>query len=148
MEPIGPGSPAPPIEGTDLEEPRVLFFYKVTCPVCQLAAPVAERMQAAYPGRIVGVGQDDETKLRSFAAQYGATFPSAVDEPPYPASRSYGVRVVPTLFLVQEGVVRDVVESWDRDGFNRIAQGLAELTGNESVALSTPDDGLPPFRPG
>ena len=148
MEPIAPGTVAPAIEGIDLGDPQVLFFYKVTCPVCQLAAPVAEGVQEAHPGRITGVGQDDEAKLRSFADRYGITFPSVVDAPPYPASRSYGVRVVPTLFLVRDGEVRDVVESWDREGFNRIARGLAELTGGEPVVVSSPDDGLPPFRPG
>ena len=148
MEPLAVGSAAPPFAEIDLAEPRVLFFYKVTCPVCQLAAPVMERFEQAYSGRITGVGQDPESKLRAFAADYGITFPSVVDAPPYPASRAYGVRVVPTLFLVRDGEVRDVVESWDRDGFNRAARGLAEIIGAEPTVLSTPDDGLPPFRPG
>src|SRR5919202_808246 len=128
MQPLDPGSPAPPVDGVDLQDPRVLFFYKVTCPVCQLAAPVMERFEEAISGRITGIGQDEERKLRSFAGQFGVTFSSVVDPPPYPASQAYGVRVVPTLFLVQEGEVRDVVESWDRDGFNRMAERLADLT--------------------
>jgi peroxiredoxin len=148
MEPLPVGSSAPPVGGIDLTEPRVLFFYKVTCPVCQLAAPVMERFEQAYPGRITGVGQDAEPKLRAFADSYEVTFPSVVDAPPYPASRAYGVRVVPTVFLIREGEIRDVVESWDRDGFNRTARGLAEFTGAEPTILSSPDDGLPAFRPG
>src|SRR5919204_1978831 len=140
MEPLAVGSAAPPVSGIDLTEPRVLFFYKVTCPVCQLAAPVMERFEQAYSGRISGVGQDDETKLRAFADDYGVTFPSVVDAPPYTASRAYGVTVVPTLFLIRDGEVRDVVESWDRDGFNRTAQELAGLTGAEPAILSTDDD--------
>jgi thiol-disulfide isomerase/thioredoxin len=132
----------------DLDDPRLLFFYKVTCPVCQMAAPVAERLGRAYPGRIVGVGQDPAPKLWEFAQSYGMTVPRLVDPPPYPASVAYGVRVVPTLFVVADGRIDDVVESWDRDGYNRAAGRLAALTGAPPVAVSSPDDGLPVFRPG
>ena len=148
MEPISPGSAAPTIEGLDLSRPQLLFFYKVTCPVCQLAAPIAELLQQAYPGRITGVGQDGEDELRRFADAYGVGFASVRDAPPYPASNAYGVRVVPTLFLVDGGDVLDVVESWDREGFNRVSHGLAELIGADASTVSTPDDGLPSFRPG
>ena len=71
------------------------------------------------------------------------------DLPPYPLSDAYGVRVVPTLFLVgTDGTVLHLVESWDRDGYNEAARRLAELTGRPSVTVSHSTDGLPPFRPG
>jgi len=41
-----------------------------------------------------------------------------------------------------------VVESWDRDGYNRIAKRLAQATGSPAGAVSDPGDGLPSFRPG
>ena len=148
MEPLGAGSAAPPIEGIDLSEPRALWFHKVTCPVCKLAAPVAERLSSAYPGVVTGVGQDPRPELESFAREFGVGFESTVDSPPYPASDAYGIRVVPTLFLVDSGQILDVVESWDRDGYNRVSHGLAELVGTDASVVSTPDDGLPSFRPG
>ena len=46
------------------------------------------------------------------------------------------------------GRVADAVESWDRDGMNRVSATLAELLGVSPVLLSTPGDGLPDFRPG
>jgi hypothetical protein len=52
------------------------------------------------------------------------------------------------MFLVDGGEVRDVVESWDRDGYNRVSVGLAERAGVQPVTASTEDDGLPAFRPG
>jgi hypothetical protein len=56
---------------------------------------------------------------------------------------------VPTLFLVgDDGRVLDVVGAWERDGFNRVAAGLAERLGQDPVLVSTPDDGLPDFKPG
>ena len=88
-----------------------------------------------------------EAKLE-FARTFGVTFASIPDAPPYPVSSTYGVRTVPTLFLVDGGTVLDVVESWDRDGYNRVSHGLAELIGADASTVSTPDDGLPPFRPG
>jgi hypothetical protein len=146
---ISAGMDAPPIDGVDLQDgTRGLWFYKVTCPVCQLAAPVAERLAVAYPGTVVGVGQDPEDRLRDFSAARGTTFDVVSDDPTYPASSSYGLSVVPTLVLVEGGKVLDVVESWDRDGYNRVAGRLAELTGGRAATVSSPDDGLPVFRPG
>jgi thiol-disulfide isomerase/thioredoxin len=146
---IVPGAVAPPVDGVDLEAgPRALWFHKVTCPVCQLAAPVAERLAAAHPDLVVGLGQDPADRLDAFRSTYGITFPVVSDPPPYPASESYGLTVVPTLVLVQDGAVVDVVESWDRDGYNRVSARLAELTGTEPSAVSSAGDGLPAFRPG
>jgi thiol-disulfide isomerase/thioredoxin len=124
------------------------MFYKVTCPTCQLAAPVAERFAASFPGRFLGVGQDPPEKLDRFAEDLGTSFASVPDEPPYEASNAYGVRTVPTLFVLDDGEVVDVVESWDRDGWNRAAARLADLTGQASEEVSSDGDGLPPFRPG
>lgn len=127
----------------------MLFFYKVTCPVCQMAAPPASRFQHAYPGRIQGIGQDPEEKLAEFDHAYGLGFPAIADLPPYEISDAYGIRVVPTTFLVDtDGSVRDIVESWDRDGLNRLSKDLASQLGAEVATISEPSDGLPPFRPG
>jgi thiol-disulfide isomerase/thioredoxin len=150
MEPLAPGTRAPPLDGAELPDgPVALWFYKVTCPVCQMAAPVAEALHAAHPGRVVGVGQDPPEKLAAFSDEYGARFPSVPDLPPYVASNAWGVRVVPTAFLLDaDRTIVDVVESWDREGMNRLAEGLAELSGDEASVVSDPGDGLPPFRPG
>ncbi|MGH2573099.1 MAG: peroxiredoxin family protein [Actinomycetota bacterium] len=150
MQALSPGVAAPPVPGVEFADgPTALFFYKVTCPVCQMAAPKAEAFQRAYPGRIVGVGQDPEEKLGEFDAMYGMTFPRVADLPPYEVSEAYGIRVVPTVVLVgRDGVVLDSVESWDRDGLNGLSKRLADLTGAAYVPISDPADGLPPFRPG
>ena len=150
MQVIEPGDRAPEIPGVDFAKgPVALWFYKVTCPVCQMAAPKAEVLSQAYPGRVRGVGQDPEPKLASFAEEFGQRFETQPDLPPYPTSDAYGIRVVPTAVLVdREGTVRDVVESWDREGVNRLAGALAELTGSPAVTVSQAGDGLPPFRPG
>lgn len=150
MSPIAAGTPAPPVPGADLSgAPVALFFYKVTCPVCVMAAPKAAAFERAYPGRVVGIGQDPHEDLEAFSREYGMAIRSVVDAEPYDASNAYGIEVVPTLVLVGDGGVVDyVVQAWDRDGYNRISLRLAELTGREYAVVSDASDGLPPFRPG
>jgi thiol-disulfide isomerase/thioredoxin len=148
MSVIEAGRPAPAISGIDLSGPRALWFYKVTCPVCQMAAPVANGLGELFPGRIVGVGQDPPGRLEEFSARYGLDAPSVSDGPPYAVSDAYGIETVPTLVLVNGETVVDVVQSWDRDGYNRASERLADLTRSEPGVVSEAGDGLPPFRPG
>ena len=147
---IAPGTKAPDVPGVALgETPRALWFFKVTCPVCQMTAPVAERLAGLFPGTVAGVGQDPQPALSSFAQEYGTTFETVTDAPPFLASNAYGIEVVPTLVLVgRDGDVADVVESWDREGYKRVAAALSDLTGVPYTAPSEESDGLPPFRPG
>ena len=150
MVALPPGSAAPPIPGVDFGSgPTALFFYKVTCPVCQMAAPKVQGYERAYPGRIVGVGQDPAAKLADFGEAFGMSFPYVSDPDPYRLSDAYGIRVVPTTFLVAtDGTVRESVESWDRHGLNTVSRELASLTGTEYRPISLEGDGLPAFRPG
>jgi thiol-disulfide isomerase/thioredoxin len=146
---LQPGSVAPSLGDADLSDgAKAILFYKVTCPTCQIAAPVAERLFGTFPGHFVAVAQDPPEKVASFAEEYGTSFASQSDEPPYQLSNAYGIEVVPTLFLVQDGVISDVAESWDRDGWNRVGSGLAGALGQSISPLSEEGDGLPPFRPG
>lgn len=149
MKPLRSGSVAPAIPGVALADgPRGIVFLKVSCPVCQMAAPKLSVFEAAYPGRTVAVGQDGEPDLRAFERRFGLEPPALSDPAPFDLSNAYGIRVVPTVFLVNGGLVEDVVESWDRDGLNRISERMASLLGVPSRPISDPADGLPPFRPG
>jgi peroxiredoxin len=150
LEPLQPGVLTPPVPGIDFASgPTVLFFYKVTCPVCQMAAVPVSRFGQAYPERITGIGQDPPEKLAEFDRTYGLGFPVIADLPPYDLSSAYGIQAVPTTFLVgADGLIADVVESWDRDGLNRLSKEMATAIGAEFAQISDPGDGLPPFRPG
>lgn len=135
--------------GATRSGPHALLFYKVTCPTCQMAAAPMGGFERAYPGRIVGVGQDPGDALDAFSATHGMSFPSRSDLPPYVASNAYGIEHVPTLVVVDgDGRVADVVESWDRDGLNRASSTLADLLGADATTISDHTDGLPAFRPG
>jgi peroxiredoxin len=150
MAPLANGTSAPSIGGLDLgAAPIALFFYKVTCPVCQMAAPRVASMAEAYPGLVVGIGQDPAQRLEVFADEHGMGFPSTSDPPPYPASRAYDVETVPTLFVIDaHGTVVEAVESWERAGYNRASRTLGDLAGLPYHEVSKEGDGLPAFRPG
>jgi hypothetical protein len=143
------GAPAAAVAGVDLAGTRVLVFYKVTCGVTKMATPAIERLARAYPGRVVGVGQDPHADLDVFADTHGLSFPQVPDPEPYPASDAYGIVSAPTAVLVDAAnIVADVAESWDRAAWNRLSAGLAGLVGADAIVVSEPGDGLPDFKPG
>lgn len=146
---IAPGSLAPDVAGVSVPGPRALVFYKTTCSVTRMAGPPIARFAEAYPGAVVGVGQDPPGELAAFATDVGWGFPQVPDLPPYAASKAFRIASAPTVIVVDgDGTVADVVESWDRDGLNRVSGVLAGLLGAEAVTVSTADDGLPDFKPG
>lgn len=115
-----------------------------------MAAPKFEELEAAYRGKVIAVGQDTEADLAGFATEFGMeSVPMQPDLAPYPLSDAFGVRIVPTMYLLDgSDMVLDVAESWDREGYNRITRGLADATDAEFVPLSEEGDGLPALRPG
>lgn len=112
------------------ETPLVLFFFKSSCPVCQLSAPFVSQMSTlGVP--IVAICQDLEPlKADGFANRYAFSFPVVVEQKGYQVSNLYEIDTVPTLFVVdQNGVVSDVVECFDRVGYERVAErfGVVDL---------------------
>lgn len=142
MKPLSPGSKAPSVPGAPTEGSIAVAFYKVTCPTCQMAAPALEKLASELPDRFTAVVQDPPDRADAFASQFGTTFSPVSDDPPFELSNAYGVRTVPTVFVIEDGMVADVVESWDREGWNRAAERLG------AGIVSREGDGLPPFRPG
>ena len=143
------GAAAPSVDAVEIGGPHALVFYKVTCSVTQMAGPPISRLGDAYPGAVVGVGQDPSDALTAFADTYEWRFPQVPDPAPYPASDAYGIVSAPTVVVVDgDGRVADVVQSWDREGINRASSTLAGLLQTEPVIVSEPGDGLPAFKPG
>src|SRR4051794_22179514 len=73
--------------------PVVLAFFKISCPVCQYAFPMVERLHRAYPGAaIYGVSQNSAKDTERFCREFGVTFPVLLDDPKeYVASNAYGL---------------------------------------------------------
>ncbi|MGE5459855.1 MAG: TlpA family protein disulfide reductase [Solirubrobacterales bacterium] len=150
MPPLGVGEPAPPVSGVAFGDgPVGLFFFKVTCPTCQLAAPKMAAFERAYPGRVVGIGQDPQDVLETFGEFHGMGIRALEDRPPYEVSNAYGIVSVPTLIVVgDDGTVIESVGAWDREGFNRASERIASALGVDPAAISVEGDGLPSFKPG
>ena len=130
------GAKAPAVPGVAFGDgPVALLFYKDSCPVCQMTAPLTAAFEAGAPGRLVGVGQDDEGRRARFASTYGFASRSVGDLPPYDVSNAYGIVSVPTLVLVgRDGVVAEK-RSWLLGDI--IHSALDQCRGNLSEAART-----------
>jgi peroxiredoxin len=133
--------------------PVLAAFFKVSCPVCQLAFPYLERIFAAYgngKAQMVGVSQNDPAESAAFARQFGVNFPVALDEVgKYPASRAYGLTNVPTWFWISsEGKVEFTSVGWDKKDTERLNQLYAAAAGKPKVELFKPGENVPDFKPG
>jgi len=103
--------------------PALLAFFKVNCPVCQLAFPYLERIQSPDRLPVYGVSQNGPDDTRDFNRRFGVTFPMLLDteESGFPVSNSFGISSVPTLFLVErDGTVSRVVEGWQKSEIARL----------------------------
>jgi peroxiredoxin len=133
-------------------EPLVLLaFYKDTCPVCQFTLPFLERIYQGVKGKLTfwAVSQDDAQKAKGFARDYGLSFPQAIDQPGYPVSNAYGVRTVPTTFLIEPGgKILKVIEGFVRKDLEDLAKELGKILGGPAPSVFKPGEDVPALRPG
>jgi peroxiredoxin len=126
-------------------ESRVLLvFFKISCPVCQLAMPFLERLHSSGGLAIYGISQNDAEATREFTGYFEVTFPILLDseDEGYPASNAYGLSSVPTMFLVEpDGLISRVIEGW-----NRI--DMEELGVQAGIGLFREGDNVPAWKAG
>ena len=134
--------------------PVVLGFFKVNCPVCQLAFPYLERIYKAYGNggkfTLAGVSQNDSADTKGFNRHYGVTFPTLLDETKkYPASNAYRLTNVPSIFLISpEGEVEFSSVGWSKRDMEELNRRLAKTSGLSPAALFKPGEQVPDFKPG
>ena len=133
--------------------PVVTAFFKVSCPVCQLAFPYLERIFKAYgkSGKFtfVGVSQDDAAETKRFARDYGVTFPILLDPPgKYPVSNAYGLTNVPTVFLISDGEIESSIVSWSKADMEQLSMRLAEVSGTTVAQIFGPGEKVADYKPG
>jgi peroxiredoxin len=123
--------------------PVLLAFFKVSCPTCQLTLPYLQRISGEKV-RIIPVSQDSAPATLGFAQAFGVQLPFLFDreEDDYPASNSFGLTHVPSMFLVE----RDRRISWEWTGFHkRQLEAVAERAG---VPIFHPGDMVPESKAG
>ncbi|PWT88039.1 MAG: TlpA family protein disulfide reductase [Acidobacteria bacterium] len=128
----------------------VLAFYKFSCPVCQFTFPFLEKIFKAYGDEFyfVAIAQDPPDKTESFRKDYRITMPTLMDMNPYQVSRSYGLEVVPSLFLVNPDHKIDYAgEGFSKQDLLNLADTLAEKSGRTQIEVFG-NANVPDFKPG
>ncbi len=132
--------------------PVLLAFFKVSCPVCQLAFPFLERIHQRAGGKapVVGVSQDDAKETAAFLREYGITFPVALDDTrTYPVSNAYGLTNVPTLFHVeQSGRIGLTSVGWSRADVEEVGRRLAKAGGILEFHIFKSREDVPEWKAG
>jgi peroxiredoxin len=130
----------------------LFFFFKTDCATSAFALPFVERIhRLAAEGRfrVLGISQDPPEATAAWFSSQGATFASAFDPEPWPASAACGLATVPAFFLVSEnGDILDRAIGFDRrrlEEFARIACGTSE---RPYSGLFAPGEAVPALRPG
>ena len=93
----------------------VLNIWASWCPPCRAEMPALQALHEQRLGQgvvLLGINstvQDSEQAAREFAAEYGLSFPIALDRDGE-ATRLYQVRALPsTFFIDRQGIIRRVV---------------------------------------
>jgi peroxiredoxin len=134
--------------------PVVAAFFKVSCPVCQMAFPYLERVFKAYEksGKFtfVGVSQDNVADTKAFNRQWGVTFPALLDPAgKYPVSNAYGLTNVPTVFLISpDGGIEFSSVSWSRADIEQLSRRLAHVSNVPPAQIFHAGEKIADYKPG
>jgi len=132
--------------------PVLAAFFKVSCPVCQLAFPFLERMYESYgDGKVSfwGVSQDNVTDTKEFLDEYGVKFPALIDADGYKVTKQYGLTNVPSIFLIQpDGKVQTASVGFARKDLETMAAEVAKASGKTPQSLFRNGEKAPEYRPG
>jgi peroxiredoxin len=133
--------------------PVVLAFFKVSCPTCQYAFPLYERLFKAYQNlnvTLIGVSQNDSKDTAAFAKEFGVTFPILLDDTKkYPVSNAYGLTNVPTLFwIAPDGEIEVSSVGWSKPDFETINRKMGEAANTAPAPLYKPGENVLDFRAG
>ncbi len=158
------GKTAPPFEMTGgsgekfslrqglAKGPVLAAFFKVNCPTCQYTFPFLERLYQqlhAQGAQVWGIVQNDAADGKRFARDYGITFPILVDDQHYTTSRAYGLKYVPSIFLIgRDGQIVRSSEGFVKADLLEIQKSLAQLLGTTPGALFQPTERIPEYKPG
>lgn len=133
--------------------PVVLAFFKVSCPTCQYALPMFERLHKAYGQKgvtLIGVSQNDATETAAFVKEFRLTFPVLLDDTrSYTASNAYGLTNVPSVFFIaQDGEIEVSSVGWVKADFELINRKMAELDKAPPSVIFRPGEEVRDFRAG
>ncbi len=164
MPALDTGTAAPPFSLPDItgrkvslkdelkKGPVVLAFFKVTCPVCQLAFPYLERIYEGMHGKanIIGISQHPLRETKVFASEYDVAFPILLDDThTYPVSNAYGITNVPTIFVIAPNEQIELTSvGWSRRDIEELNRRLARALGTAPADVFHRGEDVPAFKAG
>jgi peroxiredoxin len=134
--------------------PVVAVFFKLSCPVCQMALPYLDRIYKAYAKSgtftFVGVSQDNAADTKAFNRQFNISFPVLLDPVgKYPVSNAYRITNVPTTFLISpEGEIDFATVSWSKADVEQLNRRLASLSNATAAQIFLPGESVAEYKPG
>jgi len=82
------------------EGPTVLAFFKTSCPVCKMVAPMLTKLSEGG-ARVVAVGEDPPGAITQYNESQGQRVQTTLTQSaPYDVSAAYGLEAVPERFRV------------------------------------------------
>lgn len=132
--------------------PVLVAFFKVSCPTCQYTFPFLERLYQQFRAsgiQLWAVSQDEARASQSFAREFGVSFPILIDDYPFETSHAYGIKYVPTLFLIApNGTVEFMGDGFAKPDLLAIQRWLAKHFNISPPPLFLPHERVPEFKPG
>ena len=134
--------------------PVILAFFKVSCPVCQYAFPLYERLaqaQQAAGATFLGICQNPAAEAKAFAREYGVTFAIAIDDAAnqYAVSNAYGLTNVPTLFYIApDGEIEVSSVGWLKADVDEVNAKLSQRKQATPPVIWRKGEEVPAFRAG
>jgi thiol-disulfide isomerase/thioredoxin len=95
----------------------VVDFWATWCMACRMATPKLTSWQAKFGAQglsVIGITDDPVAEASQGARSFGMRYAAIGTDPSYSTQRAFGVRALPTVFVIdKKGVIRDVSVGFD-----------------------------------
>jgi thiol-disulfide isomerase/thioredoxin len=95
----------------------IVDFWATWCMACRMSAPKLSAWQAKFGAQglsVIGITDDPVPEASQGARSFGMKYAAIGTDPSYTTQRAFGVRALPTVFVIDKhGVVRDVSVGFD-----------------------------------
>jgi thiol-disulfide isomerase/thioredoxin len=95
----------------------IVDFWATWCLACRMSAPKLTAWQAKFGAQglsVIGITDDPVPEASQAARSFGMRYHAIATDPSYTTQRAFGVRALPTVFVIDKrGVIRDVSVGFD-----------------------------------
>jgi len=87
------------------EHPVLVYFWSTGCYVCSLVTPAVDMLAQYYPVVSVTLNSGDKTEVNEYLESNNYNF-TVLNDPIYQRGHDWSVKATPTLFVVEDGKVK------------------------------------------